>query len=111
MILTKEDVRSCRGEDEDTGDLANLPLAIDGVVVSALFREMTGGETKVSLRSKGEIDVAALASGYGGGGHRNASGILMRAPAESVIRQVLGRVVELLPPGSRSAVGPLAGSR
>jgi len=111
MRLSKEDVRSCGGEEEDTGDLANLALAIDGVVVSALFREMPGGETKVSLRSKGEVDVATLAGGFGGGGHRNASGILVASSPEIVLRQVRMRVAEILPPRAIAAASPLARSR
>ncbi|HZE90048.1 MAG TPA: bifunctional oligoribonuclease/PAP phosphatase NrnA [Verrucomicrobiae bacterium] len=97
MKLLREDVVACGGEAEDTGDLANLALAIDGVSIGLLFREMGGGETKVSLRSKGSLDVHAVAADLGGGGHRNAAGVLMNAPLDRVIQIVLGRVAEILP--------------
>ncbi|MBI3448076.1 MAG: DHH family phosphoesterase [Acidobacteria bacterium] len=97
MQLRRDDVVACGGEAEDTGDLANLALAIDGVAIGLLFREMGGGETKVSLRSKGSLDVHRVASALGGGGHRNAAGVLMKAPLDRVIEIVLGRVAEILP--------------
>lgn len=104
MQLSREDVAACRGEEEDTGDLANLALSIGGVVAGALFREMPDGKTKVSLRSKGDIDVNSLATAHGGGGHRNASGILMAAPLDSAIREVVGRMEAILPPGAAAPV-------
>jgi nanoRNase/pAp phosphatase (c-di-AMP/oligoRNAs hydrolase) len=47
------------------------------------------GEAKVSLRSQGSLDVAAIAVRYGGGGHRNAAGF--RMPLKSFMQEVLGR--------------------
>jgi len=45
------------------------------------------GEAKVSLRSKGDFDVAAIAQRYGGGGHRNAAGF--RLPAGQFFTEIL----------------------
>ncbi len=75
--LTHDQLASCDGFDEDTGDLVNMLLAVQGVEAAALFKEMPGGRTKVSLRSLGDVDVNRLAATLGGGGHTNASGILM----------------------------------
>jgi len=108
MRLSMREVAECGGEDEDTGDLANLALAIKGVVAGALFREMPDGAVKVSLRSKGPVDVNALAVLYGGGGHRNASGILMTGPMDRVTAQVVSRVAEFLPDAAL-AMAPKAG--
>jgi phosphoesterase RecJ-like protein len=41
---------------------------------SAFFKELSATEDRVSLRSKGSIDVAAVAKTFGGGGHKNAAG-------------------------------------
>jgi len=97
MTLTRDQIAGCGGEEEDTGDLVNLGLAVNGVASGALFKELPDGTVKVSLRSKGEIDVYALAVEFSGGGHRNASGILMSVPLESAIRTVVGRMKGLLP--------------
>jgi phosphoesterase RecJ-like protein len=95
--LTREQLESHGGVDEDTGDLVNMLLSVEGVVASALFREVEPGRTKVSLRSLGDVNVHALAERFGGGGHRNASGITMAVPLEEGVR----RVVE----GMREVVG------
>jgi phosphoesterase RecJ-like protein len=54
--------------------LINHPRSIRGVEVALAFKEAAPRSTKVSLRSRGRVDVAALAAGFGGGGHRNAAG-------------------------------------
>ena len=40
----------------------------------ALFKEVDAGEWRVSMRSKGAVDVGAIARWFGGGGHKNAAG-------------------------------------
>lgn len=51
------------------------------------------GEAKVSLRSQGEFDVAAIATRYGGGGHRNAAGF--RLPLAAFVGEVLGQPLQV----------------
>lgn len=82
--------------DVDVGEMATPLLAIDGVRLVALFRELEGSRVKVSLRSKGTVDVHALAATFGGGGHRNASGIVARGTLDEVSRQVLADATRLL---------------
>ena len=58
-----------------TDGFINYARAIDGVEVAASFREPDGGGPwNVSFRSRGRVDVSALATRFGGGGHRNAAG-------------------------------------
>jgi phosphoesterase RecJ-like protein len=75
----------------DLDGMINLGRSIEGVEISAVFRLEPDGQIKVSFRSKGRVDVAALASRFGGGGHRNASGATLRgvsvAEAKSIIRK------------------------
>jgi phosphoesterase RecJ-like protein len=103
MHLTRDQVATCRGEEEDTGDLVNLALAIEGVRAGALFREMPDGKIKVSLRSKGSLDVHAIASSLNGGGHRNASGILMATGLGEAIRTVVSGFRGLLAGNGRGS--------
>ena len=49
--------------------------SIQGLEVASLFEFGSGGSLRVSLRSKGKVDVNAIASSLGGGGHRAAAGI------------------------------------
>ena len=62
------------GTYEDTEGLINLPLTVREIRASVFLKEMAAGEYRVSLRSKGAIDVAGVARQFGGGGHRNAAG-------------------------------------
>ncbi|MGQ9842536.1 MAG: DHH family phosphoesterase [Spirochaetota bacterium] len=52
----------------------NLPLSIQGVAASVLVKQDIGGPVKVSMRTKGNLDVAEIAIANGGGGHKNAAG-------------------------------------
>jgi bifunctional oligoribonuclease and PAP phosphatase NrnA len=49
-------------------------------IVGALLKEVDGSTTKVSLRSRNGLDVAALAQQFGGGGHVNAAGCTIQLP-------------------------------
>ena len=59
---------------EETEGFISYPRSIEGVEVAIFFKEFEDGKWKVSLRSKGKIDVAAVASKFGGGGHVMAAG-------------------------------------
>lgn len=75
-------------------EFAVFPRSIEGVEVSALFRQMEDGLTKVSLRSKDVVDVAALARAFGGGGHARAAGFRVRASMVETKRRI-GEAVAL----------------
>jgi phosphoesterase RecJ-like protein len=77
------------GDGVDTSEMTTALLAMDGVRVALLFRELPGGRIKVSLRSKGELDVHRLASGFGGGGHRNASGIVLDGHLDEISERII----------------------
>lgn len=70
---------------EDTAEIINTALLHEPSRVAALFKELGPGRTKVSLRSKGSLDVNALARRHGGGGHRNASGIVLERAFDDAI--------------------------
>lgn len=57
------------------------------VDITLLFYETKTGQTKVSLRSK-KADVNLLASNFGGGGHKNAAGILSDKPIDQLIEEI-----------------------
>jgi phosphoesterase RecJ-like protein len=59
---------------EDTENLINIPRGIEGVRVAAFFKAFRDGSVRVSLRSRGNLDVQSVARVFGGGGHRNAAG-------------------------------------
>jgi phosphoesterase RecJ-like protein len=73
---------------EDTENLINIPRAIQGVKVAAFFKAFHDGAVRVSLRSRGSVNVQAVARTFGGGGHRNAAGCTIRGDLADA-RQVL----------------------
>jgi phosphoesterase RecJ-like protein len=89
ISLTYEQVVRCRAEVEDTSDIVNDLLSIDGVKIAVLFKELEGDRTKLSFRSKGGLDVNRLAASFGGGGHTNAAGAVLAGGLEETIRRVL----------------------
>jgi phosphoesterase RecJ-like protein len=78
--------------DEDCEGLVNYVLSIGGVEVAAFFRELPEGRYRVSLRSKGKLDVANVAESFGGGGHECASGCSVDGPLTEAVRQVLFQI-------------------
>jgi phosphoesterase RecJ-like protein len=76
----------------------NYARGIRGVEVALQISERNGG-WKVSLRSKGQVDVSALAEKFGGGGHRNAAGFFLTGDLASVQRRVLEAAEQLVGSG------------
>lgn len=76
---------------DDTEGLINLPLTAEDVQAVVMFKTDDGG--RVSLRSKGEIDVRGVALKYGGGGHRNAAGLTLSDTSAEAERRVIAEVV------------------
>jgi phosphoesterase RecJ-like protein len=73
----------------ETEDLIGYTRSIRGVEVGVLFMEQAQGTTKVSFRSRGQINVARLAERWHGGGHAAAAGAMLHEPLELAISTVL----------------------
>ncbi|MEW6162106.1 MAG: bifunctional oligoribonuclease/PAP phosphatase NrnA [Nitrospirota bacterium] len=82
-FVTREMYEKTGASLEDTESFPNFPRIIKDIKVSALFRELDDNYWKISLRSKGDINVALIASRFDGGGHKNAAGYMIRADLES----------------------------
>lgn len=74
---------------EEGQTLINVPLKSESIRVSVFLKENEAGVLRCSLRSKGDIDVASIASEYGGGGHKNAAGFKTTLPLDEVEKKVL----------------------
>jgi phosphoesterase RecJ-like protein len=97
MNLSKEDFTETGATSDDTEGLINLPLQVRAVEVSILFSEQPkGGPIRVSLRSKGTVDVAQFATHFAGGGHARAAGLKIDAPLAEAIERVKARAIESL---------------
>ncbi|HEX6504534.1 MAG TPA: bifunctional oligoribonuclease/PAP phosphatase NrnA [Terriglobales bacterium] len=90
--VTREQMDRAGAIDEDCEGLVNYSLAIHGVEVAAFFRELTDGRYRVSLRSKGQLNVATVAERFGGGGHQCASGCSLDGPLSVAVARVLAQL-------------------
>jgi bifunctional oligoribonuclease and PAP phosphatase NrnA len=75
---------------EDCEGVVNYLISIAGVESAVFLRELPpNGEFRLSIRSKGKIDVAQIAESFGGGGHRSASGCTLEGPLEVATERIL----------------------
>jgi phosphoesterase RecJ-like protein len=92
LWITNHDmVRTCAAE-EDCEGIVNYAISIAGVETAAFLRELPEGAIRVSLRSKGRVDVAGIAVKLGGGGHENAAGVTLEGPLARALEQILGEL-------------------
>jgi bifunctional oligoribonuclease and PAP phosphatase NrnA len=92
MAVTREDMARCGALDEDCEGLVNYALGIAGVEVAAFFRETGPERVRVSIRSKGAVNVAEIAEKFGGGGHECASGFSLPGPLATAEQAVLSEL-------------------
>jgi phosphoesterase RecJ-like protein len=78
LHVDRQLAHECGGTYEDTEGLINLPLTVKEILAVVFFKEQGPGDWRVSMRSKGDIDINAIAKEFGGGGHKNASGCSAR---------------------------------
>jgi phosphoesterase RecJ-like protein len=74
LTVTGEMLRAAGASHDDLEGLINFPLTVKDIEAVAFFKEMADGSWRVSMRSKGAVDVRAIANRFGGGGHVNAAG-------------------------------------
>lgn len=94
LLVTLDMFRQVGAEKDLADGFVNYARGIEGVEVGILFREAGVNEYKVSLRSKGDVDVAEAAKSFGGGGHRNAAGFTLKGTLEDIKAKVIAAVKE-----------------
>ena len=94
--VTRKMMQEASVDVETTEGFINYPRSIQSVEVAVQFREEEEGKVKVSFRSKDQVDVAALAHSFGGGGHIRAAGCTVEGPVKNVKRKILNAVEEVL---------------
>jgi phosphoesterase RecJ-like protein len=81
-------VRTCAAE-EDCEGIVNVAVGIAGIEVAVFLRELPEKRIRLSLRSKGKVNVAEIAERLGGGGHGNAAGCTLDGPLGRATAQIL----------------------
>ena len=106
---------------QDTEGLINMPLAAQEIEAVLMFKQdggaVSAGEeaaapgngaepaTRVSLRSKGSVDVRGVAVKYGGGGHKNAAGLTLTDTSEAAERTLIAQVVQAVQAAAETLPG------
>jgi len=90
--VTQEQMQRFGAREEDCEGLVNYALSMADVQVAIFFRELPDQRYRVSLRSKGEVNVSAVAAHFGGGGHKCASGCSLDGPLDVAVSRIVDRL-------------------
>jgi bifunctional oligoribonuclease and PAP phosphatase NrnA len=95
LSITRQTMQDLGGTNDDLEGLINFPLTVKDIEAVGFLKEIGDKDWRVSLRSKGTVDVGAIARWQGGGGHTNAAGCSAKGPLDDVLKQytqLLGEV-------------------
>jgi bifunctional oligoribonuclease and PAP phosphatase NrnA len=87
--ITQADLADAGVGPGDTDDLIDVLRTARDVDVAAVLKQQRDGRFKVSVRSRGEHDLSAVASSFGGGGHRLAAGYTSEHGPEGTIERLV----------------------
>lgn len=92
LLIEKKDLENHNLDADDSRDVIDMIMNISELQCAALFREVKKNEFKLSLRSKGSIEVLGIAENLDGGGHMYAAGAFIQMPYEKVKEQVVSQL-------------------
>jgi phosphoesterase RecJ-like protein len=92
LWVTHQDTQRACATEEDCEGIVNVALGMAGVDTGVFLRELPEGRIRLSLRSKGRLNVAAIAAHLGGGGHQNAAGCTLEGPLPRALKQILAEL-------------------
>ena len=98
--LTRAMFRKTLAGDSETDNFINSVRAVKNVEIAMLFKELDAKAVKVSFRSKNGYDVNYIAKKFGGGGHKHASGAVIKEPLKKAMGSVLLEVENYLARGA-----------
>jgi phosphoesterase RecJ-like protein len=96
VYLDHEMAREAGGTYEDTEGLINLPLTVKEIEAVVFFKQTEGEQYRVSLRSKGHIDVGGVAKTFGGGGHKNAAGCTVSGAIDALQKLFIAKIEDAI---------------
>jgi bifunctional oligoribonuclease and PAP phosphatase NrnA len=96
LYLDQEMLDRAAGTYDEIDGLINVPLTVKDIAAVVFFKVLEPGSCRVSMRSKGLIDVGRIAKEFGGGGHKNASGCTIEGSCSEVRPRVVSRLRQAL---------------
>jgi phosphoesterase RecJ-like protein len=95
VMYLNDDIMNATGTTyNDTEGLINLPLTAREIQAVVFFKLGADGDIHVSMRSKYDVDVRAVAVRHGGGGHRNAAGFKVKGPLAAVRNGIIEEIAD-----------------
>lgn len=101
LYIDHEIANACGGTYEDIEGLINEPLSVKDIQAVLLVKEHGPLDWRVSMRSKGPVDINAVARQFGGGGHRNASGLSVTGTLEDIKPRLQGLILRQIAEAGR----------
>ena len=92
ITVTRNMFKKTKTSIEDAENIVDFPRQIKGSEVALLFREDRRNLYKISLRSKGKVNVAKIAKTFGGGGHANAAGCKLTGSLREIKEKIFKAV-------------------
>ena len=86
--VSQQMMREVGASQEHTDNFTDFVRAIEGVEVGVYYNELSDNRFKISLRSKGAINVERIASQFGGGGHERAAACRLEGPFEAIQEKI-----------------------
>ena len=96
VTIALDDLKRSGADLENSEGFVDFTLAISGITLGLLFKEISNNEVKVSVRSQNGLDAAAFAKMFNGGGHTNAAGFRQEGRLDNVVNRVVSRAKEFV---------------
>ena len=83
---------------DDTDGIINEPLTVKTIQAVVFFKQVEGDQYRVSMRSKGDVDIRSIAQEFEGGGHTNAAGCTVTGPIgnfRKLFAEKIGRAISI----------------
>ena len=92
LYLDRAIAQEAGATDDDVDGLINEPLTVKTIQAVVFFKHVEGEQYRVSMRSKGDVDVRAIAQAFDGGGHTNAAGCTVTGPLHTFRRLFIEKI-------------------
>lgn len=94
MKISLDWIRELNANEDDLEGISAIPARIEGVKASATFRQTDDNTYKLSVRTNGEVDAAAVCKLFGGGGHKMAAGCTMTGDYDELKKLMADKLYE-----------------
>jgi len=95
LFVTQENLRQTGASLDHSEGFIDIPRTVKGIDISVLYSQLESKYFKVSLRSKGQINVEKVAGKFGGGGHINAAACRIKGDMEEVKSHIFAAIKEI----------------